>query len=190
MLEPEPTAESMRQQMDETPRTVCACSHCVRWCHSMPGALAPGDLERIQDHLGDHSEEFVTSNFVASEGARVRMRTREFNVPSITPAQKADGTCVFLDEHDRCRVHAVAPFGCSRFDCHQAIAEGEQRLRLLLAAQMFAHQRNGVYSIRYQQLRAVGRLAPPINVRRRRYAELEAAEHNTPQQESQDDRAE
>jgi len=26
--------------------------------------------------------------------------------------------CVFLDAQDRCRIHPVAPFGCSHFDPH------------------------------------------------------------------------
>lgn len=43
-------------------------------------------------------------------------------IGSITPRSQG-GRCVFLDEQDRCRIHAVAPFGCAYYDTHMDVAE-------------------------------------------------------------------
>ncbi len=47
-------------------------------------------------------------------------------IGTITPKFE-NGRCVFLDENDRCKVHAVAPFGCAYADTHMDMAEGNAR---------------------------------------------------------------
>jgi len=108
-------------------RTSCACTACVACCHRQPGPLVPGDLEKIAAHLGEPVE-VAKAHFWASGGALVQdQRTgRQFRIGSITP-RLVRGRCVFLDDADRCRVHAVAPFGCAYFDTHMSAAEGQRR---------------------------------------------------------------
>jgi len=53
-------------------------------------------------------------------------------IGTIVTKKKADGSCVFLDEHDRCKIHPVAPFGCAYFDTHMSKAEGDERLKVAL----------------------------------------------------------
>jgi Fe-S-cluster containining protein len=79
--------------------------------------LATGDFERIAEYLQETPEE-AAKHFWASPGALVMNADGVIRrVGSITP-QMRKGRCVFLDEHNRCRIHAVAPFGCSHFDTH------------------------------------------------------------------------
>lgn len=110
-------------------RTACACTECVACCKSQPGPLAPGDLERIGQYLGQTITE-AKANFWASPGAVV-MNTRTMTqrrIGTITPRyDKRKGRCVFLDDQDRCSIHPVAPAGCSLFDPHMSAVEGAIR---------------------------------------------------------------
>lgn len=136
----------------------------------MPGCLVPGDLERIQEFVGDQRPEFVLENFVASDGAKVAKQikgtTYVISVPSIVPAQRADGRCVFLDEQDRCKIHPVSPFGCSRHDTHLSAAEGNRRMTWGVTVQIEAHQQNAPYSMWCQVLDGLNLKAAPIEDRR------------------------
>ena len=120
-------------------RTSCSCRDCVQCCKEQPGSLIPGDMERIAAHLGKPLEE-VKPLFWASPGALVGdTRTgRTWRVGTITPrfdTQKR--RCVFLDDADRCTIHAVAPFGCSHFDTHMgrnvALKRGQHAVRRQMA---------------------------------------------------------
>jgi Fe-S-cluster containining protein len=110
-------------------RTVCACSECRACCHEQPGHLIPGDFERIATHLGLEVRS-AKRLFVASRGALVQssLTGRTFRIGTITPAfDSLRRRCVFLDDEDRCTIHAVAPFGCTHFDTHMRAAEGQRR---------------------------------------------------------------
>jgi Fe-S-cluster containining protein len=101
-------------------RTTCACERCKACCKKQPGSLAAGDFERIARHLQISPDE-AKKYFWASPGALVRDTStgRVHRIGSITPRYRK-GRCVFLDENDRCSIHAVAPFGCSMFDTHMS----------------------------------------------------------------------
>jgi len=108
-------------------RTTCACAECVQCCKDQPGPLAPGDLERIAAYLDKPVSE-ILHYFWASPGALVqdsRTGVRRM-IGTITP-QRRRGRCVFLDEADRCRIHAASPFGCGYADPHMSDAEWQQR---------------------------------------------------------------
>jgi len=108
-------------------RTVCACERCKACCKIQPGPLAPGDLERIAEFLGETPEQ-AKEHFMASAGCVARLRDgRVVRIGSITPKRKADGSCVFLDKDKRCMIHPVAPFGCAYFDVHMDKDEGLKR---------------------------------------------------------------
>lgn len=128
----------------EFARTTCACAECVQCCKEQPGALIPGDLERIAAHLGETPEE-AARHFWSSPGALLMdsRSGRTFRQRTITP-RAVDGRCVFLDAYDRCRVHAVSPAGCAYFDTHLSRAEGERRSFAVVVLQRDAD---------YQQLR-------------------------------------
>lgn len=116
-------------------RTTCACARCVACCKDHGGSLAPGDLERIQAHLGLTRDE-AKLKFWKSKGALVldlrTMQTRR--VGSIVPRMRG-GRCVFLNAQDRCEIHAVAPFGCAMFDVHQTPTEYQPRSQWLVVQQ-------------------------------------------------------
>jgi len=64
--------------------------------------------------------------FVASPGSMVKDSLGDvFRVGTITPRYRK-GRCVFLNEQDRCEIHAVAPFGCAYFDTHMGWMRGQQ----------------------------------------------------------------
>lgn len=107
---------------DQFKRTVCACKLCQVGCRTKPGYLAVGDFERIVAAYNvEDPEKFLLENFVAGEGSQVGKivdgRIATFNIPTITPRQNDDGTCVFLKDN-KCSIHAVSPFGCAYFDSH------------------------------------------------------------------------
>ena len=99
-------------------RTTCACPDCVDCCKRQPGPLAPGDVVRLMNELGPRQFEL---KFVASPGALVSRGVEPFRVGTIVPRSDAQGRCVFLDENERCKIHASAPFGCAYFDVHMPV---------------------------------------------------------------------
>lgn len=127
-------------------RTICACDECKACCKRQPGPLAPGDFERIAKYLGQTPEE-AKMLFKASDGCVVQLRkTGELlRIGTITPKQKPNGRCVFLDQNDHCLIHPVAPFGCAYFDVHMAKPEADRRSVFLAGQQATSRQ--------YQELR-------------------------------------
>lgn len=129
----EPQVETSRPKAGSSEafaRTSCACSLCLSFCHEKPGVLIPGDLTRIASHLVEQGRVATVDDakpmFRASPGAVVLYQGELYSIPSITPARKANGACVFLDGA-RCTIWEVSPFGCSHFDAHMGEAEGQRR---------------------------------------------------------------
>lgn len=119
-------------------RTYCECIACVRFCKTTPGDLAPGDVERIADYLGVAcTTEFIQANFRPTSGYPVAddcVVGETVVVPTIVPAQRPDGRCVFLTSKDKCSIHPVAPFGCSQFNACQPLPHNNPRRRSLMQA--------------------------------------------------------
>jgi Fe-S-cluster containining protein len=137
----------------------------------MPGSLIPGDLERIQQHVGDMSGDFVLNNFSASEGPLVIQTTaigqhRQLRVPTLVPAQREDGRCVFLTDDDKCSIHEVAPFGCSYHDTHMSAHEANKRSRHAVISQWEAHREGAPYSAWIYILNQIGLTARPFPARK------------------------
>lgn len=110
-------------------RTKCACPDCTINCQHIPGYLVPADVERIARHLGyTNVGEFAFDNLLASVGATVmNAEGRVFQIPTLVPQRKADGSCKFLSAEGRCSIHAVSPYGCAVFDAHQSSEEADRR---------------------------------------------------------------
>lgn len=147
-------------------RTVCACAACVLYCRHLPGFLIPADLERLRLHLAAEEDllDWAKKHLLASPGAQVLHRGQVFRIPTLVPARRPDGACLFLTAEDRCAVHAVAPFGCAFFDTHQADAEADQRSRRGLQAVLEAWKHSDLYAQVWLALDAVGLRAPPPEV--------------------------
>jgi hypothetical protein len=97
-------------------RTSCACHTCVRNCQFMPGFLIPSDLARMipPDVV---PEKWAEGRLLASPGALAVKNGVPFRIHTLVPAVKADGSCIHLDDSNRCGIHQIAPFGCAFFDC-------------------------------------------------------------------------
>ena len=124
-------------ELAQIERTTCACELCRAPCRTMPGSLAPGDLEAMAAHCGvrgDDALPWFLEHFAASEGAMVMRQGKLFRIPTIVPQQDERGHCVFLRADGMCAVHPVSPFGCSRHDMHMDRQEGDRRSKALLAA--------------------------------------------------------
>jgi Fe-S-cluster containining protein len=137
----------------EFERTKCACENCTRCCKRQPGPLVFDDIQRIKDFLGIGDEEFHDL-FVASPGALVKAGDgKTHRVGSIVPRMRR-GRCVFLDEKDRCRIHAVAPFGCAYFDTHMSAQTAHPRSLFIVNDNMsdeFRDYRDGLdYTTSYK----------------------------------------
>lgn len=100
-------------------RTECACSACVQCCKDQPGSLAPGDFERIRDHLRLTDVE-ARELFRSSDGAVVQTTDlHQRRLRTIVPLyHRHRRRCVFLGDDDKCGIHEVKPAGCSMFDTH------------------------------------------------------------------------
>lgn len=166
--------------LDEFERTTCACDQCKVPCRHMPGCLVPGDLEAIKEYLhikdGIEHTEWIYENFRASQGAKVLRKitgnpTPEIReVPSIVPAQKPDGSCVFLDDHGRCEIHPVSPFGCAYHDMHMGAEDASERSSACVMSQMAALEKVDAESNMYRSaltlLADKDLIAPPLEERR------------------------
>jgi hypothetical protein len=153
-------------------RTTCACRLCAISCEHLPGALAPSDLPILAAHLGyEDVGAYAREHLVASEGPTLRLEDgRVVSLPTLVPGADASGACRYY-EGGRCAVHAVAPFGCSHVDAHMGEAEFERRTQAAYAELLGEHARSGVYARLTAELRASGRSAPPVELRRARLAE-------------------
>lgn len=152
-------------------RTTCACSICIENCKHIPGYLIPDDVERIGRHLGyTNIGEFAFDYLLASPGATVMHGGRIFQIPTLVPKRKEDGCCVFLEGDNRCRIHAVAPFGCSFFDHAQPDEEAQRRSSrgLQEIAKHWAAATRNSYTVLWRLLYAASRRAIPPHIARAR----------------------
>ena len=130
----------------------------------MPGTLAPGDIERIAEYFGvDVTPDFINKNFLASDGFKSVEGGRPIEVPTIVPAQKPNGECVFLSSSGSCTIHAVSPFGCSHFS---VCADTEEDAKL---ASFVEACKNPEYVCTWGHLHQRGLSAPPIAERKKKF---------------------
>lgn len=152
----------------------CDCTQCVLACKSMPGYLVPGDIERIAEFMGvdPDNEDFLADNFRASEGPLLLEAAtgKTYRIPTIVPAQYDDnGRCVFLAEGDRCMIHQVSPYGCSRFRvCDHPSREADVRSKMGLQAITASLD----YTMLWMWLWQRGLRSPSLADRKRRLQEL------------------
>lgn len=145
-------------------RTECACAGCASHCHIVPGYLIPADLERLSRHLGYRNPlSCAADHLLASPGATVLQAGQLRQLPTLVPRRQENGACVFLDENSRCRIHAVAPFGCAFFDSHQPNEEAHRRSAkgLQEIARLWANPKAHLYTLVWRILEATGRRAIP-----------------------------
>lgn len=112
-------------------RTVCACPAEVAYCKTRPAGLVPGDVERIAAFLKLPVDECLQLYFSASDRTTVLAGGQARTVWQLVPITQAHG-CVFLGADDRCKIHAVSPFGCAYFDSHMNAREGDRRSRWMI----------------------------------------------------------
>ena len=101
-----------------TPRD-CTCEDCVDACKAAPGWFAPGEAEKAAELLGMPFEDFKNEYLIVEYwvgGARVWSPRKDYQPKGGQDALWADafkkGRCVFLDENDRCKIHAAKPYAC------------------------------------------------------------------------------
>jgi Fe-S-cluster containining protein len=137
----------------------------------MPGALIPGDMQRIAEHQGVPCDmAWIEKHFLASEGAQIRKEGKVLSIRSIVPAQQPDGRCVFLTEAGRCSVHAVSPFGCAYFDSHMSPQPSSQLSKMAVMAQMLGNEEpDGLYAKAWEHLNQAGLKPAPLEERRMNY---------------------
>lgn len=155
-------------------RTVCSCAECVNNCRHIPGYLIPADVERMARGLSfTNFVEFAFRYLLASPGATVMQAGRVFQIPTLVPRRKEDGSCIFLDEQNRCRIHEVSPYGCAFFDVHQSDAEAQRRSGRGLqeiAGRWAVSPNTHAYTVIWKLLNATGLCAVPAHVARQRMA--------------------
>jgi Fe-S-cluster containining protein len=101
----------------------------------------------------------------------VQKGSRRFYIPTLVPARRADGACLYLSEDNRCTIHSVAPYGCAFFDAHLPHFIADVRSSKGLEAIMLDQQRNGLYSRVWALLDREGLRAPSPMENRQRMAQ-------------------
>jgi hypothetical protein len=125
---PLPLVDSTRMEFGFE-RTICDCDECKLNCRYLPGYLIPADLDRVRFLVAPNQDlfEWARKHLLASPGAKVMSNGRLFRIPTLVPARKAEGGCIFLTGDGGCGIHAVAPFGCAFFDHYQLRGEADRR---------------------------------------------------------------
>lgn len=103
----------------------CTCERCVGACKHQPGWFAPGEVEKAAALLGMTQHDFeqkylVREYWVFGAGDvgpdHVPAPRKVFQAEGYNRASYADAwgddRCVFLDENDRCKIHAAKPLEC------------------------------------------------------------------------------
>ena len=92
----------------------------------MSGMLIPEDLEPIAEATGVENPLILASKWLsASPGAIVSISGEIMRIGTLVPRRTVNGCQYF--EGGSCRIHAVAPFGCSHFSWHMGKEEGDER---------------------------------------------------------------
>lgn len=153
-------------------RSTCACGSCRLYCKVMPGALIISDLERMIPKDADPLA-WAEENLLASPGALVaNSKTgQQTRVPTLVPATKENGHCIYLTDDEQCSIHTNSPFYCCMFSCftsdkkaHNLSVQGIQQV-----ANDFANQ--GLYSKIWLHLAALGKVSDSPDEKRKRYNE-------------------
>jgi len=133
--------------------------------------LIPADLDRIRRQLapGAGLLGWAHQHLLASPGALVEQGASAFRIPTLVPARRPEGGCLFLTTVDRCAIHASAPFGYAFFDDHMEAAEADRRSRLGLQAILEAWRSGSLYGQVWLVLQEAGLQAPPPEVCRRQF---------------------
>lgn len=156
-------------------RSVCACQECTTNCKFIPGYLVPADIERISRALGyTNVVTFALENLAASPGATVmNAEGHVFQISTLVPQRKADGSCKFLDAQNHCLIHASSPFGCAFFDAHQSTDEANRKSSrgLQEVAGQWLAGRASLYAMIWRLLYSAGHRAIPPQIARRRMEE-------------------
>ena len=150
-------------------RTKCNCSNCVANCECIPGYLIPSDLEpMIPPDVAPAA--WAREHLRASSGATiVRIHTdgrREvIHIPTLVPAHHNGLACHWLKQ-GRCEIHAIAPFGCAFFDCHQSERQVKDLSAQGIREVEDAHDKKGLYSRLWSMLWEEGLRAPSAMFKR------------------------
>ena len=171
MRRPLPLVDSTRVEFGFE-RTVCACDQCTGYCRHVPGYLVPSDLDRLRDYCGgaDVFDSWAIQHLLASPGALVMRKGALFRIPTLVPARRDNGACIFLSADSSCSIHPIAPFGCAFFDSHQEGDEADRRSSRGLRAILEDWQSAGAYSALWLALHASGRHAPAPETARARFS--------------------
>ncbi len=98
----------------------CSCSECVGYCERRPGWFLPEEIEPLAKflklNLQDCFDQFLGADYWAgggSDGENIWLLA-----PAIQGFEGSEypynpiGRCTFLDERNRCSIHAVKPYEC------------------------------------------------------------------------------
>lgn len=93
----------MLHDMIEGHRFVCQrCGNCCRWRGEVP--VSDEEVDRIADYLGIPVVEFIDQYTILRR-----------NRIGLTLIEKPDGSCIFLEGRNTCRIQAVKPEQCAGF---------------------------------------------------------------------------
>jgi len=168
-----PVIDSVRTEFGFE-RTCCACPACVANCRHIPGYLIPADLARMAAVAReDELLAWCKRHLLASPGAIVAREGHVFRIPTLVPARRDDGACIFLTKEGACAVHATAPFGCAFFDAHMGPTQADRRSSAGLRAVAQAWQTGALYATVWTMLHDAGQVAlAPEEARRRMHTGL------------------
>lgn len=170
--------QSFLPQLEQFERSICDCNKCKIACKSIPGSLAPGDAARIINFAKPDDqpvEDFVQEHFRASSGTKaIDDQGKPMMIPTIVPAQKEDGRCVFLTGDDHCGIHPVSPYGCRNFTvCGQdGLSVDEESMRSSSQVSNILFEEGHNYFKLWSFLKSAGLVAMDILSRKSRFIHM------------------
>lgn len=99
-------------------RVECACAKCVNACKDIPGWFLPNEVAEAAAIFKmteqQFFEKYLTVDYWTGDTIFV-LRPRTVAEPGgeVSPAYPFGHRCVFLDENNRCSIHAAKPHECA-----------------------------------------------------------------------------
>ena len=88
--------------------TCTQCGECCKWNGERAVILFPDDIARLADGLG------VSESQVVRDYCRPETKAFEAREITLTFLRDLNGACVFLDQSNKCTIHAFKPEQCKR----------------------------------------------------------------------------
>lgn len=100
----------------------CSCEVCVSACRKKPGWFLPEEIKPAAELLGlsekDFFDKYLSVDYYGNTDGFlfVLAPATENSEPGKEYPLEPGGRCIFLDEDNKCQIHAAKPYECKSYD--------------------------------------------------------------------------